>query len=404
MIHGVSLRTGHAEEELAPQDGLYTVAVREPGVEDSLQVIGAIASVGTGPAAALDALSAPAISLVTLTVTEGGYEIPSNEPADAEHASSAPALLALALARRRQDGVPPPVIASLDNLLGNGGVLRHAVLESAQKLDPTLPNWIANEVSFPDSVVDRMVPATTPAELDVIEAKLGLVDLAAVTTESHRSWVIGAVDGLPPLAEVGAMVVDDIRPYERRKLWLLNAPHSALAYSGLLAGCRTIADAAEHPDVAPFVRRLVDEILEVAELPENLKPASFALEALRRFTNPTLGHLCTQVGADGSRKLPQRLLPVVATRQERGLGTERFAIVAALWIASTSRIPLCGSPLPAVEDPAAERLRSTAACRDLHAVTHQALQGHSDADFMDEVAVILERLIAEGITVLKEPG
>jgi fructuronate reductase len=282
-------------------------------------------------------------------------------------------------------------------------VLRRAVLAFAEYIDPTLPHWIANEVSFPDSVVDRMVPATTDTNLTLIEGQLGLVDLAAVSAESHRSWIIEAVEGLPPLDEVGTVMVNDVGPYERRKLWLLNAPHSALAYCGLLAGCRSIADAVEHPVVSLFVRRLVDEILEVAELPPRFESASFAFEALRRFANPTLGHPCIQVGADGSRKLPQRLLPVATARLERGLSTERFATVTALWIASTSGIPLQGSALPTLDDPDAERLRSSAVSGDIMAVTREALQGPADAVFVIEVAFFLNRLMVEGMEVLEEP-
>ena len=156
-------------------------------------------------------------------------------------------------------------------------------------------------------------PATTPADLDEVARRLGLRDEAAVVAEHHRSWCITEVDGLPPWPTSGCEVVGDIDPYQRRKLWLLNGPHSALAYGGLLAGCETIAEAAAHPDVSPFVRRLVDDILEVADRAPGAAPA-FAEESLRRFRNPELGHTCRQVGADGSRKLPSGCCRVVAAR------------------------------------------------------------------------------------------
>ena len=124
---------------------------------------------------------------------------------------------------------------------------------------------------------------------------------------------------------MGVELVDDVAPFERRKLWLLNGPHSAVAYGGLLAGHATIAGAVADPAIARFVRDLVDDTLEVAAFPAALQPAAFADEALRRFANPALGHTCAQVGADGSSKLPQRLLPVVDARRARSLGTERFA-------------------------------------------------------------------------------
>ena len=317
LIRGVSIRSHRAQDQLEPQDGLFTVATREPGEDLSLQVVGALTSVETGPAAALDALTAPATKLVTLTITEKGYEATADLP-PADVPTSVPALVALSLAQRRQAGVAPPVFASLDNLLDNGSMLRSRVLEAAERIEPSLAPWIARDVLFPSSVVDRMVPAPTERDLEEVADRLGLIDRAAVSAERHRSWIIRSVDELAPLADVGVELVQDVAPFERRKLWLLNGPHSATAYGGLLAGHETIASAVTDPVIARFVRRLMDETLEVAELPAVLQAPTFAGEALRRFANPALGHRCVQVGADGSSKLPQRLLPVVTARRERG--------------------------------------------------------------------------------------
>jgi fructuronate reductase len=380
-IRGVSLRSRRAEEELAPQDGLYAVVEREPDEAGPPRVVGAITSVRTGFAAAIEAIAAASTRLVTLTVTEKGYE--PGEPA--------PAALARALARRRRAGLPAPVVASLDNVLGNGDVLRARVLEAADPLDAAVAGWIAEEVRFPCSVVDRMVPATTQADLELITEQLGVVDDAAVAAERHRSWVITAADGLPPLADVGVQVVADIGPYERRKLWLLNGPHSALAYLGLLSGCATIAEAATHPRVAPSVRRLVDEVLEVADLPDALEPAAFAADALRRFRNPSLGHTCVKVAEDGSRKLPQRLLPVLAARQRAGLPAGRAADVVGAWIALVAGLV----PAPPVVDPAADDLRRLAAHGDLRALTATALGG---PDHVDAVIPALQRILEDGAT------
>jgi fructuronate reductase len=313
-IRGVSLRSPAAEEQLAPQDGLYAVLERSPEHDEPPRVLGAITVVATGPDAAVAAIADPTTTLVTLTVTEKAYA-----------PDEVPAVLAAGLARRDRF-VAAPVVASLDNLADNGELLRRQVLGAAEGIDAGLGRWIADEVRFPSSVVDRMVPATTPADRDEVEHHLGCRDEAAVVAEPHCSWVVEAVDGLPPLADVGVDVVGDVGPYQRRKLWLLNGPHSALAYAGLLAGCETIAEAAEHPVVAPFVRRLVDDVLEVADVPD---AKDFAADALRRFRNPALGHGCRQVGADGSQKLPQRILPVVAARRRRGLPTTRLAVVVA---------------------------------------------------------------------------
>ncbi len=404
MIRGVSIRSSRAEDELAPQDGLYTVAEREPGAEVSLRVVGALASVQTGPAAALDAIAASTTNLVTLTITEKGYDVSPEEAEPSEAPLSAPTLIALALARRRGSGLAPPVFASLDNLQQNGCILRARVVEAAQQFDPSLAEWIASEVAFPSSVVDRMVPAPTVEDQEDIGLRLGLVDLSAVSTERHRSWTIGAVDALAPLAEVGVELVHDVTPFERRKLWLLNGPHSAVAYGGLLSGCGTIAHAVRHAPLVPFVRRVVDQTLEVAELPAALRPERFADDALHRFANPTLGHTCAQVGADGSSKLPQRLVPVAAARRARGLGTHAFAAVAAIWIAATAGLPVRGADLPALEDPAAADLRNAASRgASLRRISDLALSGRADDAFVADVTGALERLLGAGLALLEAP-
>jgi fructuronate reductase len=404
LIRGVSLRSRQAQDQLGPQDGLFTVAVREPGAAVSLRVVGALASMETGPAAALQAMAAPTTSLVTLTITEKGYELDTEEAAPAEGSTSAPALIALALDRRRRAGLAPPVVASLDNLLDNGNILRARVLERADAVDPSLAEWIANEVPFPSSVVDRMVPAPTELDREDIAAHLGLIDRGAVSAEGHRSWVIRYSDALAPLAEVGVELVADVAPFERRKLWLLNGPHSAVAYGGLLSGHDTIADAVTDPTIALFVRRLVGDTLAVAELPGVLQPAAFADEALRRFANPTLGHTCAQVGTDGSSKLAQRLLPVVAARRARALETNRFAVIAAIWIAATAGVAVRGVHLPRLEDPAVGALRTVSRDSDLQQLCHVALGGRTDSPFITEVALALERLTTEGPSLLESEG
>jgi fructuronate reductase len=398
LIRGVSLRSRRAQDQLEPQDGLFTVALREPGEHQSLQVIGALASMETGPGAALGAMADPSTKLVTLTITEKGYaEEPSQGPAR-DVSSHAPTLISLALRERRDRGVPAPVFASLDNLLDNGGVLRRRVLKTAEGIDPALAEWIARHVCFPNSVVDRMVPAPTDRDREEIGKELGLSDEAAVGAERHRSWVIGTVEELDFLGNVGVELVDDVAPFERRKLWLLNGPHSAVAYGGLLAGQHTIAGAVTDPAVARFVRGLVDQTLEVGEFPGAMQPRTFAEDALRRFANPALGHTCAQVGTDGSSKLSQRVLPVVEARRRRGLQTGMFAVVAAIWIAATAGLAVRGTPLPALEDPIAEELRSAARRVDQNTLCRIAF---GDTAFALEVASMVPRLAADGLSLLE---
>jgi len=402
LIHGVSLHSQRPREQLAPQDCYYSVAEREPGVALQLRVIGSVSSVTTGRSASLRALTAPDTRLVTLTITEKGYDL---DPAELEHPdrpASAAGMIALALHRRRTSGLEPPVIAALDNVSANGTLLRSRIVEFAGCLEPDLPRWIEDTVPFPDSVVDRMVPAVSQRDLDEVSTTLGLVDLGAVVTERHRSWVTTGHRWLEPWAEVGVELVPDTAPYERRKLWLLNGPHSAFAYCGLLAGHSTIASAAADDALAGFVGRLVDDVLDVARLPDALAPSDFAADALRRFKNAGLAHTCAQVGADGSRKLSQRFAEVVAARLERGLDVTRFATVVAVWIAAAGGIDIRGSQLPALEDPDAAALRKQRV-KGADAVVGAALDGRFAPVFVVAVVRALRDLIAHGVGVLAGP-
>jgi fructuronate reductase len=401
LIHGVSLHSRQAEESLGPQDCLYTVIERELDCEPRLHVVGSVASVATGRAEALAALSAPTTTLVTLTITEKGYEVPPEDLERPDRSESAPGLLALALLRRRAAGASPPIVVSLDNVADNGGLLRSRVTEIAARLGPDQAQWIAERVTFTSSVVDRMVPAPTATDLDAVASWLGLTDLGAVGTERHRSWVMTADEQLAPWADVGVELVDDVVPYEQRKLSLLNGTHSALAYGGLLAGCTTIAAAAEHDTVSRFARKLVDDVLEVSLLPASLAPAAYAAETFARFSNPSLRHSCAQVAADGSRKLPQRFIPVVTARESAGLDSERFAAVAAIWVAAAAGLVVDGVRLPAIDDPETARLR-VAAGRDLDHLARLALRDGFDEPFLGSVATALHRLVREGMGLLEE--
>ncbi|HPU38735.1 MAG TPA: mannitol dehydrogenase family protein [Microthrixaceae bacterium] len=397
-IAGVSLRDPRTEALLVPQDGLYTVTEREPGAAPAPRVIGSFTTVGTGPDHAVALIGEHAPSLVTLTVTEKGYEVPAADLADPGGARSAAGVLARALGAVRRSGARPPAIASLDNLADNGTVLRGAVHLVAERIDHRLPAWIDRHVEFPSSVVDRMVPASTDADRTEVAAVLGLLDEAAVVAEHHRSWAIQSVDGLPPFEDVGVEVVASVAAHQRRKLWLLNAPHSALAYAGLLAGVTTIADALAHPIAGPFGRAVSNDILAVVDLPPAMEAPEFAAESLARFANRALGHTCTQVGADGSRKLTQRIFPVAEARAAAGLPNRRLAMVTAIWLAAVAHRPVAGVTLPAVDDPISAVLAGTTD-DDLVAVAI----GHGAAvSFAAEVRSALDRLAGDGIATLVE--
>lgn len=402
-IHGLSLRRAEPAGWLTAQDGLYTVVEQEPGRPAEARVIGSFTTFGTGPEAAVAAIAAPEVALVTLTVTEKGYD-PGGPGTSPSEPTTAAGVLAVALGRRRDAGSPPLVVASLDNLVGNGTVLKARVMTAAGALDPSLAEWIDEAVAFPTSVVDRMVPAVTAEDLDVVGHMIGLTDRAAVLTEHHRSWVAQKVVGLPPLGDVGVELVDDTAPYEARKLSLLNGPHSALAYCGLVAGCDTIAAAVAHPASGAFVHRLVEQMVSSAPVPATLEPAGYAAAVLRRFANPALRHRCVQVGADGSRKLAQRLLPVVSLRHRAGADNSGLALVVAAWVASVGGLPLRGQPIPSVEDPESVSVRRAVAASGGEAghVCRAALGGSWPDRFVDQVADALAHLVQAGENALWE--
>jgi fructuronate reductase len=221
-----------------------------------------------------------------------------------------------------------------------------------------------------------------------------------VSAERYRSWIINSAEALPPFADVGVQVVTDVTQFERRKLWLLNGPHSAFAYCGLLAGCETIAAAVRDATVLAYVQEMIDDTLEVAQFPASLGATRFAHDALHRFANPALGHTCLQVGADGSRKLPQRFLPIVEARRAARLDTSRFATVVALWIASVGGLEVQGVRLPAVADPEAPRLRTAVLGGGLSKVVDMALEQTYDAVFCGMVVESLRHLSRDGLAVL----
>lgn len=391
-IHGISLVSERAEMQLAPQHGLYTVNEREPGGSAPPRVVGSIVRVSTGPDEAVRAISSSSVRLVTLTVTEKGY-------AASDDGDTPAMVIARALARRDR-GAPAPLLAPLDNLSSNGSVLRRRVLQAAASFDGELARWIDGTVPFADSVVDRIVPMTTPPDVDEITRRLGLLDLGAVVCEHHRSWAIAGYEGDLPLDQVGVELVDDAAPYERRKLWLLNGPHSALAYVGLLTGCESIAAAVGGADVRAFVDRVVDDVLEVADMPGRLDPVGFARSAMSRFANPALGHRCLQVAADGSKKLPQRIVPVAAARLAAGLPTRRLATIVAIWIAAVCGLDIPGARMPRPDDPLREVLDDPDPRRRVDLAVAALELG--DRALASEILAVLDELLVAGPAILQE--
>jgi fructuronate reductase len=373
-ILGVTQRSASVRDQLRPQGGVYTVlAVGPDGA--SPRVVGSVTDVAW-PAEetprVLAALAAPTTHVVTLTVTEKGYarradgrldvdavavdldvlrreeasagspdagaDVASGEAAGVAAATSAVGLLVRGLAARRRAGGAPLTVLSCDNLADNGHVLARLVGEAVDVALPgaegdALRGWLAASVTFPCSMVDRIVPATTPAQRDEVETLLGARDEGLVVAEPFVQWVIEDrfAGPRPAWERGGATLTSDVAPYERAKLRLLNGAHSYLAYAGSLAGYATIAEAVADPALAAGARALQADALATLDAPDGVDLAAYAQTLLDRFANPATGHTTRQVAMDGTQKIPYRwgatLADLLAARPD---GPAPQGVVAAL--------------------------------------------------------------------------
>lgn len=350
-IVGVSLRSPDTRDALAPQDGLYTLAVRDSAGEQ-LQAVGSILSLLVAPedpGAVLGALADPRTRIVTLTITEKAYLRAADGALDKSHPDilhdlanpgspkTAHGFLAGALARRRAAGTPPFTVLCCDNLPANGATL-HGLLSAFAGLrdDPALAGHIAADVAFPSSMVDRIVPATTDADRARIAGELGVEDAWPVMTEPFCQWVVEDrfPGGRPAWEKFGVTMVEDVRPFEEMKLRLLNGAHSGIAYLGLLSGHATVDRAFADPAIRQFVDRLWAEAIPTLPQDAGLDTIAYTAELAERFSNTALAHRTAQIANDGSQKLPQRIIASALARLDAGVLPEQLSLVVAAWIAA----------------------------------------------------------------------
>ena len=349
-IIGVSLQRPDQRDRLAPQDGLYT-ALEKDGSEIRPRIMGCLMRLLVAPedpSAVVSALASEACRIVSLTVTEKGYCFTGSGQLDFDHAvikadlrdpdrpRSVFGFLATALRARRKAGVAPFTVLCCDNLVENGKLLSSLLESFVRQQDVGLADWIADRVAFPSTMVDRIVPETTEADIAAVSRAIGVTDLAPVSHEPFRQWVIEDVfseDIRASFEKGGAELVSDVSAYERMKLRMLNGAHSSLAYLGCLAGHATIREAAADPILRRFVSDLWhNEIIPDVRPPAGVDPSRYADSVLRRFDNPAILHKTSQVGSDGSLKLPVRLLGTIRERLQRGEPVPRLAHVIAAWI------------------------------------------------------------------------
>jgi fructuronate reductase len=323
-VHGIAMRSNRLADALAQQDGLYSVQIADHAAI-RWQVCGAVLRTSVAArerAQVIEAIGAASTRWVTLTVTEKAYA------AELAH------LLLDGIQLRLQRDLPGLTIASCDNLSQNGTRLRAQCLDAATSRGAeALAQWLAKACRFPNSMVDRIVPAATPARLASADAALGLRDACALGTEAFWEWAIER-QALDPhdaalLASAGVRVVDDVAVFEHAKLGLLNGSHSAIAYCGAVAGL---------PDVAaciaePGFRRFVHEFMGQEIAPHIRRPdwRDYRDALLLRFANPELHHSVHQIANDGSQKISQRWVPSILAQRQAGASVEHLALAAAAW-------------------------------------------------------------------------
>ena len=308
-IRGISLRRPDTRDALMPQDGLYTLGIRD-GSGLSARIIGSVVDVVHGQQAAAAAIADPTIRLVTITVTEKGYE-PDGALA---------AVLTAGLAARARNGGGPVTVLSCDNLPANGRRTEALVRAAAQTAAPELGGFLDAHVTFPSSMVDRITPATSDADRAEIAALTGLEDAWPVVTEPFSQWVIEdrfAADR-PPFEQAGAQIVADVEPFETMKLRLLNGAHTTMAMLGPMLGHAHVAEAAADPDLAALIAQTAQtEVFATLTLSRDvLAPYWEAL--MQRFENPALRHALAQIGTDSSQKVPVRLVPPALDNRAAG--------------------------------------------------------------------------------------
>ncbi|GAA5029878.1 mannitol dehydrogenase family protein [Actinopolymorpha pittospori] len=409
---GIAAFTGRRPDAARPisdQDGLYHVLVRDrEGDQTELVTSLSGAYDGADTARRHATFAAPEVGSVTLTVTEAGYRRGADggpdldDPALADDlvrlragnadVATAPARLVSGLLARRAAEGGPLAVVPCDNLVDNGPTLAKVVVGLAAAVDEGFADWVEHNVSFVSTTIDRITPATTPDDRQVVATLTGFADQAPVVTEPFTEWVLAGEfpAGRPEWERGGARFVDDVKPFEQRKLWLLNGAHSLLAYAGPTRGHTTVAEAIEDPICRGWVDAWWDEAARHLPLTAD-DIAKYRADLVERFANPRIRHALAQIAMDGSQKLPIRILPVLTRERANGVLPEGGVRALAGWLAHLRK----GSD---VRDPRAAELTDLAA-GSVPTAVHQVLALldpalADDADLVTAVGATLRELEA----------
>lgn len=359
---GIAAFTGRRPtmaELLTPQDGLYTLITKEPD-GDRFEVISSISAVHPASdfAALVGYFTSPALAVVTSTVTEAGYCRGDDGSLDADREdvaadlaavrgiveeqrvsletvaalspATAPVRVMAALLARRAAGLGALTILPCDNLPDNGVAFKRVIRDAALAVDESIAGWIDEHVAFATCMVDRITPATTDEEVAVVEARQGYHDASPVPTEPFTEWVIAGEfpAGRPAWESAGATIVDDVVPYEQRKLWMLNGSHSLMAYAGPILGVETVRDGINDPRL----RKLVQQWWREAGPGLSVPWKDYAEALTRRYENPNIKHLLGQIAADGSQKIPVRIVPTLQRLRAEGEMPTAAVTAVAAWM------------------------------------------------------------------------
>ncbi len=375
-ITGVGLHSQGVAQALGPQGGLYTLALLD--AQTRYRVIGSIGQVLTGkaPQAILGAMAHADTRIISATVTEKGYCLGADGALETTHPAIAADLtgagndswvpqsfigwLVHGLGARRRAGLPGVTVLSCDNLTDNGRKLEAATLALAHAVDPQTAAWMADQVCFPNAMVDSITPATDDALRAQVAAATGLEDAWPIQREGFTQWVIEDrfAGERPALDLAGVTFAADVRPFEMAKLRLLNGAHSTLAYVGLGLGHETVAQAMQDVALARFVERLMrEDIAPSVMAPPGLDLSRYIADVLARFANPAIRHLLSQIAWDGSQKLPYRLLGTVREALQAGRPITRLAVPIAAWLRFLEHAARSGT---AITDPLAADLLARA--------------------------------------------
>ncbi len=369
-ILGVGVLPGDAamKRVMDAQNGLYTLVEKAPDGSRNARVIGSIIGylfAPDDPEVVIEAMAAPGIRIISMTITEGGYYIdPVTGEVDADHPALrgdlAPGavpgtvfgLVTEALARRRDRGLPGLTVMSCDNIQGNGDTARSVFSAFAQRRDTDLAEWMAANVTFPNSMVDRITPATTDEDRAEVARDTGVDDAWPVVCEDFEQWVLedDFAQGRPPWEDAGVQLVDDVEPYELMKLRLLNASHQALCYPGYLTGYRLVHDVCQDPAFARYLLSYMEQ-----EATPTLRPVpgvdldTYRHQLISRFSNAAVRDTVARLCAESSDRIPKWLVPVIRENLAAGRSIRYGAAIIATWARYAEGIDEAGAPIVVVD-------------------------------------------------------